>query len=746
MSTDLATIIPQLQRRIARLLLRHDRRTFRGRFRELHARSAQPQPPLLRAYDDFTRLLGLADELFTDILPRIRRQLSFSATRLELDEEQPLRGQIDWRRTSARAAAEHPGQPPLRFATTLRSRSFATPENRMVAAVLQRYAQRLGRLRSAELFADAPLNAAEGREISQLVERVRRELATPQLVELAREADPSQATELVAAVEQRVRGASPYADLVRWWQRSEQQHLRASPAQQVSPVLQTEEEAGLLYQLWIALEIVNLLAERDLLSNPQISTDQLRFGFRWAGRDFVLVYDRSPTPHLAWTGAPGVRPDYFITRAAPQEVRVGDQIYWREPGVLLDAKCYLGAEASRASGAIKRLIADLQLVDARHGALLFPDTTGLAAAVRPSDARYLGTVDAASAIKLFALSPAAGEAALQEHLAAVLDQVAAWLPVPAPIACHGCFADPDTVNPDRRPPQAAPLIFCPKPHISDRRVDIVSTAEDCLKEPRVCHILGREPDASRLAPFVKRVLTQSDLLATTMQLRAHLANTVAADDHSEAAEQARGAVFEAIGALVEAYQKVRQPDTTFIEEKLSVTFKSHWSDQTHARGLPADVRNMLISGEFVHHEFAQSGVLDWAASAVQYVRAVERELQRRLYYRLGQPSPLRDRHGNPLRPQDFTFGSVTFAYYNRGKSDHNWLTFLSGAVQRAGAQPSAFEAVIKEIIKLHELRNNIAHSKQISQATAQQVRDITIGAATTGWASALRSLVELLDA
>src|SRR5690349_8935121 len=37
-TTSLETITAQLQRRIARLLLRHDRRTFRGRFRELYAR------------------------------------------------------------------------------------------------------------------------------------------------------------------------------------------------------------------------------------------------------------------------------------------------------------------------------------------------------------------------------------------------------------------------------------------------------------------------------------------------------------------------------------------------------------------------------------------------------------------------------------------------------------------------------------------------------------------------------------
>src|SRR6185295_18495932 len=97
------TLVAQLQRRIARLLLRHDRSTFRGRFREIYAQSALPQPELLQAYDRFTRLIALADELFDDILPRIRRQMSFHATRVHLEEEPPLRGQIDWNRSLQRA-------------------------------------------------------------------------------------------------------------------------------------------------------------------------------------------------------------------------------------------------------------------------------------------------------------------------------------------------------------------------------------------------------------------------------------------------------------------------------------------------------------------------------------------------------------------------------------------------------------------------------------------------------------------
>jgi hypothetical protein len=745
-TTSLETITAQLQRRIARLLLRHDRRTFRGRFRELYARSKQPQPDILRAYDRFARLIGLADELFDDILPRIRRQLSFSATRLELDEEPPLRGQIDWRQTIQRASATYPDQPPLRFATTLRSRSFATPENRMVVAILLRYAQLLAGLRSDTLFADAPLTTAEQREIIQLEDRVRRELATPQFQDLARDAEAADAADLAEQVSRRIRGGvNPYGDLITWWQRIEQQHLQTHTNQTLSPVLQAQEQAGLLYQLWIALELVNMLVELDQLSDPQIATDNLRFQFQWRQRSFVLVYDRSPKQHLAWTGAPGERPDYFITRANPHKIEDDTKIYWQEPGVLLDAKCYLGVNASRASGAIKRMLADIQLVDAKNGALIFPDITGLEPEVLPDTTRYLSSVAADSAVHLYAMRPFEQEVALHARLADLLDQVAAWLPERPPIVCHGCLPDRDTVTPAGRIVTTVPLIFCPKPHISPTHVDMVSPIDDCLKNPQVCHIMSLGSVAGLTPPFVERVLNQDELLTAIDQLRAHLNRTISPTDESEEAEQARSTLVEAIGRLVDNYREIRQPDTRAIEGMLEVIFGLHWSDSDDPRGLPEDVRNMLISGEFVYYEFEKGGVVDWAASAVQYVRAVERELHRRLYDRFGQPSPLHNFKGKPLKPHHFTFGTVSTAYHGRNHGSHNWQVFLNRAVTTSGSRPSTFEQVIDVVVGLHQLRNQIAHSEKIDQTKAQHVREITLGNAKKSLASALKDFIALLD-
>src|SRR5919199_2006087 len=292
---DEVELTQRLQRRVARLLLRHDRRTFRRRFHELYARSTLPQPPALRAYDEYTRLVVLADELLDDILPRIRRQMSFQATRESLVEEAPVRGQIDWGASLRRGWSERPDQPPVQFATRLRSRTFDTPENRLVVAILHRYARDLDRTRSTALFADAPLTDPERREFMQIADRVRRELGTLHFQELAANADGFDLPELIEAVERKARGATnAYRDLIEWWRRLQQLHLRTPTELARGATLDKQESLGLLYQLWIALELVEFLDSRRLLQEPQIKADRLAFDFAWDGRTFRFVYDHSP--------------------------------------------------------------------------------------------------------------------------------------------------------------------------------------------------------------------------------------------------------------------------------------------------------------------------------------------------------------------------------------------------------------------------------------------------------------------
>lgn len=744
-----ADLQAQLQRRVARLLLRHDHRTFRGRFRELFTRSTLPQPAQLRAYDEYVKLLALAGELLDEILPRIRRQMSFQATREILDEEPPLRGQIDWPTSLTRAWAERPDQPPTRFTTTLRRRSFATPENMLVVAVLYAYARALKQMRTQSLFVDAPLTEGETDELRQLEDRVRRSLATTHFRALAREAQTFHPPDLIGSVERHLRpGKNAYRDLIAWWRRFQQLHLRQGSSRQATRVLDDEAQLSLLYQLWIALELVGFLAEHNALDEPHIQTDQLRITFTWQGRQFRLVYDRQPKAHLAWEGAPGERPDYFITRADPLIVKdkQTNQTIWHEPGVLLDAKCFTGQQPDRATGAIKRMLADLQLVDATRGILILPDIANLPAdRLHPKTERYLGSVDPALEIQLHALRPLEQIDILRVNLRRLLDQVAASLPEREPIACHGFLQDVDTINPGGTAPRRCPdsdavLALCPKPHISARRIDLVSPTHDCLQQPHLCHIMGLEQFAEALPPFIRRVQSQEQLIETIEQLRRLVRNKIAVDDHSPEADVARSQLLHAIGTLTETYREFRQPDTLDIEEKLELIFGQYWQQSADTpRGLPEEVRQMLISGEYVRGELKKAGIQDWAACAVQYVRALELELKRRLYQTSGNPSKLQ------MPAKKFTYGTVTTAYNQRHTSPH-WQVFLSEAVHPSQADPAAFAEVIGALDPIRIARNNIAHGVQTTRTDAETVRDRILRGPDGGHKGILPRLVAMLNA
>ncbi len=759
-SLTAADLKAQLQRRVARLLLRHDRRTFRGRFRELFAASTLPQPEHLRAYDAYTTLITLAGELLDEIVPRIRRQMSFQATRETLDEEPPLRGQIDWPTSLVRAWNERPDQPPTRFTTTLRSRSFATPENRLVVAVLHRYAQALKRMRTQSPFVDAPLTASEQREFVQLEDRVRRSLATTHFRALARDAHTYHIPSLITTVEKHLRpGKNAYRDLIGWWRRFEQMHLRHGSSPQTTRVLDDEAKLSVLYQLWIALELVGFLAENNELVDPHIQTDQLRITFTWQGRQFLLVYDRQPTPHLAWEGAPGERPDYFITRVDPLVIKdtQTNQTIWHEPGVLLDAKCFTGQQPDRATGAIKRMLADLQLVDAIKGVLLLPDTTNLATQqLYPKPVRYLGSVDPAMQVHLHALRPMEQIDTLYAHLCALLDQVVTWLPERPPIACHGFLQDVDTINPGGTQPRRCTdsqevLIICPKPHISQGRIDFVSPMKDCLKNPQLCHIMGNDEFHGALPPFIRRVQSQEQLIETITQLRNLLQSKIAEDDDSQEADAARSRLIEAIGKLAETYMEFRQPDTLDIEEKLELIFGQYWQQSADTpRGLPEEVRQMLISGEYVRGELKKAGIQDWAACAVQYVRALELELKRRLYQTSGNPSRLeiwdhKKQAHIPMPSHRFTYGTVTTAYKQRPNQSH-WRVFVNEIVAASHADVTAFEEVMQVVDLIRVERNRIAHAAQTTQTDAETVRDHVLHRTGSDQKGALPRLAAMLDA
>jgi hypothetical protein len=340
---------------------------------------------------------------------------------------------------------------------------------------------------------------------------------------------------------------------------------------------------------------------------------------------------------------------------------------------------------------------------------------------------------------------------LYAHLHALLDKVVAWLPERPPIACHGFLQDVDTINPGGTQPGRCPdsnevLVICPKPHISEWRIDFVSPMKDCLKNPQRCHIMSIDNAMQALPPFIRRVQSQEQLTETIEKLRRKLQATVAADDDSPEADTARSQLINAIGELADTYVQWRKPDTWHIKDKLMGIFGPYWrqsSAQTH--GIPEEVQHMLISGEYVWGEFQQTTVEDWAACAVQYVRALERELGRLIY----EPckASLTNKHNNPMQPNDFTFGTPGNIYHKRhGKQQANWQVLLNCFVHSHDTTEDDFGQLLQDIDLLRLSRNRIAHAERIDVSVANQVRGEVLGRAYEGKAGLLLRLATMLDA
>jgi hypothetical protein len=746
----------RLQRRVARLLLRHDRHVFRGHFHEWYERSSLPRLPELQAYDYVMRLLLLSSELLDEIVPRIRRQMSFQTTRSTQEEEAPPRGQIDWNSSLARSWDERPGDPPTRFATRLRSRSFATPENALVSAVIEHCAQELAQTRAGRLFADAPLTGEEQRELAHLEDRLRREQAALYAhIDTGTASAPQEAEHDIAAlvdsVEQHLPpGSSPYRDLLDWWQRFERLCLRGNSGATPAPVLHSSEHADLLYRLWLALELVEFLAGQHLLSSATVETDRLSFDFHWKGRTFRFNYQRAAMHDTLWQGVAEHRPLCCIRRADALQVEPDGRLIWREPGVLLESGLYAVSDTNTAADLLRQMLGSLQAHDTAKGMLVLPFPPPELARLAPN--AYTNAIAPEHDLRCYELRPLEQIEILHERLHALLEQAAAWLPERPAVACRGMLQDADTVNPGTLPAShcihcGALLALCPKPHVSPWRVDLVCPHCDCLRNVQLCHIMGTQPTIALLPPFVRRVLTREQLVTNVKQLRERVQVQYKVDDDSNEAELARTAVVHAIGELTESYLAWKQPDSLMaqIEEKLSWAFGSMWRADQHPRGLPEDVRNMLVSGEYVWNEFQQSDMRDWAACAVQYVRALERELHRRIYARCGKPSMLMY-YDEPMNPHQFTFGTVSRAYRKRNDTapDPNWQTMLQHVAQASQVDVAAFEELIADIARLRKNRNKIAHSERIDRGIAGTVRSAVLG--QPDQAGLLRRFIELLDA
>ena len=494
----------RLERRIMRLLLQHDERLFRQQFSLFFVDSALPQLPLFQQYDRYVKLRLLSNELLDDILPRIRRQLSMKTSHTRLREEAPTRGDIDWPRTLERSWNNAPGLTALQFETRLRQRSMETPENILTIAILLAYQRELRHV-TQENFGDEALQHQERSVLVGMGERLERELAAPYarlLLPLAHQAHIDTFAQQVAL---HLRpGPSPYRDLLAWWHRFT--HLRiVRAAEERTATLATnrsdDKVNAWLYELWIALEIIHVVTqEGDVQARElHIATDILKCTFRWQGRRFRFFYNRqlnTMTSYASdWEHGPSSRPDYTIEREKPLEIRHKGQLIWREPSVILDAKYYLGgSDPTNTHGPLKKLLGDMTLLGTKTGMLLFPRLPEpkeghVTRTMRRTGTHYSPANEFSQHVHLVHLQPDMETVLLQQRLHAILDLATEQLPDRPPPLCQGILLNPQKGNTSNN--ISVRTALCPKAHIGPHAFDLVDADTDCLKNPRLCHIIGQ---------------------------------------------------------------------------------------------------------------------------------------------------------------------------------------------------------------------------------------------------------------
>jgi len=743
-----------LQRRVMRLLLLHDQQLFRGQFRAFFAQSAMPTIPLLQFYDRYIRLHILGDELLDEILPDIRRQLSLQTNYEPLLEDVPTRGDIDWPRTIVRAIDETPDQPPLRFDTRLRQQNIANPENLLVVAILLDYRQTVLEALRADIQRET-LNEQERLALSGMEERVERELAAPYARLLTEEAGHADIEALIEQVTPHLKpGANPYRNLITWWEHFRDLHIGRTLAQRhlaLASKRGDEQLESWLYELWIALETLDLLHESHVIASETmaIESDRLQCLFTWGGRRFRFRYQRHAAPEantsLGWQGSGTPLSTYAIEREEPLKIAPAGKVLWQEPPVMFAASYSSESNVlAPTQEALQQLLGGMQLAGAHNGGIfspLLPDPPEgkqQSNAVQPDGTMY---TDIHRGVLLYKITPDMARDTLSQRLQAALRDAVEVLPErPAP-ACYGVLLDRDTVNASRKPAHTG-NVLCPKPHIGPGVFDLVDDKLHCLKDPRLCHVYGQPITP----PFVIRADTLNGLEQQNADLRARteerLHEAENASDETRA-EQLRSHIFLDVGRAVERYVQIHG-NTASLEALFEHwIFGDYW--KKHPRCLSETTRNNLLSGEYVWEEYTRTkGLNDWAAPAIQYCRALEGEINRRLHDYYPNPHKSYADVGQKGFSREMTLGFLT-AVYSLQKKDpfsvppskeredirkakDDWR-LCQEILRHAGCNIADFEDIIKrmDMEGIPKKRNKLAHGEAVLQGDAQALRDAIIG-------------------
>ena len=529
-----------------------------------------------------------------------------------------------------------------------------------------------------------------------------------------------------------------------------------------------------LYQIWIFFELADLLATRGRLVRLDTKPGSMCMEFRWGDddrrRQYELRHDQAvPDPVVQWGATPvhgtvpGVRPDFYLRRVDPPPQLVQDDTYryWREPGVIWDAKYYRERENDRApSSPVKRMIADLQILGEQHGALLFAylmDNTNVtmneAAVVSADRAISAGesddTIDGHGASLAYVISPLNGYdqtvvpdqkvgmwhlrpegdvEIVRARLESLLRQAHERLNTPRVPRCFGVFLDTlsaagQQALVDRYGTEigAEPdeLVLCPKPHIGPWRVDLVSRRLHCCEDGRLCQIIG-QPD--RRKP-IRPPRTPEELLKEMQHIFAEAGL-------GEMDEEKVVAIARQVETMTRRYAEI-----VGITPKLYLYYNRlrDLGMQDSLENLGDQERESLALALYLVDQVDQVGTQDYSAPAIHISSVIELEVQRRVFR-------CPELEGALAKPTKQTLGVLPFIRWKPEESEGNWERIVAyvdqhwhGHIDKDDSEHEVtFDAFVKALDPISKLRNKAAHPHPLSRDDYSKLQRVLLQSGPLG--------------
>lgn len=749
-----------MQGRVVDLFLQHNTERFAKTFGEHDQTEERTEDSVLERYRNLAVLFYLKVELFEQILPGIKRRLSFEAPRITQVEELPARGRIDWQRTARESWDERPGEFPLEVHTRQRRRHFSTPENLLTVITILEYRAGVQEL----LDNEASINSlhALAHPLNDIVDLCTRELVFLQFAGLVRECEDiigGYSSVTVDVLEGQVAENllpgknSAYSELLDWRQKfANLRLLSRSSSEELQNTLGADpKHDNYLYQLWLFYEMGDYLQRTGRLIKWNHKQPNMWLKFSWGevGKEvqYRLQHDQGikNLPKYWGGNAPGVRPDFYIERTDRKNIKYKEkdkeEIIWHEPGFMLDAKYYKPSDSEKApSSPIKRMVADLQLTGERNGILLFAFHSGESTSEeKKSSAKTISPIKMIAQfmqpdiqVKTRNFKPKIGgyEHYLDQAFEKLLGDVHNALKVQIEIRCRGVFLDSLSTNAMGEMVSATllqnrtgtvfekaeleKLLLCPKPHVAPWRVDIVHLERDCLKS-NLCHICGeigvKKPQ--RIVKFedIKEAIRSS---------------TVGEDNEEAIIKVATQQVLKVTQRFAELIQPRLEDYHTRIKERLDLR------DEFDKTPLLNDIqRNTLSLAYFLEEQIRRIGAENFAGPALLYTGVLEEITQKTIHKKrptlyTTEGSRLGDTLGTIGNCKDF--GGTNWPLLQKmieGKGYWN-----EGFIPGQTHDFSKWVDLIKSIVPL---RNTAAHKAFIDAAMFQQLVALYFGSPSTGY-------------